>query len=107
MSSLSIIKISLTPLSYADTAAASPADAAAHRYKHSLPPLKPKAYNDTAMAELFVHEYQGEIRYNPSTGWLVWTGRRWEVSELKAIAEKLELVNRQLAEKIYEFYSEE
>ena len=59
-------------------------------------PLKPKAYNDTAMAELFVHEYQGEIRYNPSTGWLVWTGRRWEVSELKAQQRYIEFAKKVL-----------
>ena len=59
-------------------------------------PLKPKAYNDTAMAELFVHEYQGEIRYNPSTGWLVWTGKRWEVSELKAQQRYIEFAKKVL-----------
>jgi len=59
-------------------------------------PLRPKAYNDTAMAELFVHEYSGEVRYNPSTGWLVWTGKRWEVSELKAQQRYIEFVKKVL-----------
>lgn len=59
-------------------------------------PLKPKSYNDTSMAELFVREYQGEVRYNPSTGWLVWNGRKWEVSELKAQQRYIEFAKKAL-----------
>jgi len=59
-------------------------------------PLKPKSYNDMSMAELFVREYRGEVRYNPSTGWLVWNGQKWEVSELKAQQRYIEFAKKVL-----------
>ena len=57
-------------------------------------PLKPKSQNDVGMAELFVKEYKGEIRYSPSTGWLVWNGKQWEMSELKAEQKYMEFIKR-------------
>ncbi|MDD4291038.1 MAG: phage/plasmid primase, P4 family [Clostridia bacterium] len=57
-------------------------------------PLKPKSLNDVGMAELFVSEYRSEIRYNPSTGWLVWNGVQWEMSELKASQKYMEFIKR-------------
>ena len=47
-------------------------------------PLRPKAQNDTGMADLFVSKYGEELRYSKAMGWLVWNGRKWEMSELKA-----------------------
>ena len=59
-------------------------------------PLKPKTQNDIGMAELFVNEYRGEVRYSPATGWIVWDGTRWEPSELKAEQKYIEFVKRVL-----------
>lgn len=57
-------------------------------------PLRPKSQNDIGMAELFVREYKGEVRYSEATGWLVWNGRQWEVSDLKAEQRYLEFIKR-------------
>ena len=59
-------------------------------------PLKPKNQNDVGMAELFVNEYKGEMRYNSSTGWLVWNGKKWEISDLKAEQKYVEFIKRVL-----------
>lgn len=59
-------------------------------------PLKPKNQNDVGMAELFVSEYKGEMRYNSSTGWLVWNGKKWEISDLKAEQKYVEFIKRVL-----------
>lgn len=59
-------------------------------------PLKPDCQNDMGMAELFVKEYGGEVRYNPSTGWLVWNGKQWEISELKAQQRYIEFIKKVL-----------
>lgn len=57
-------------------------------------PLRPKSQNDIGMAELFVREYKSEVRYSEATGWLVWNGRQWEVSDLKAEQRYLEFIKR-------------
>ena len=48
------------------------------------PEFKPSNYSDLAMAELFSKHYIAELRYNKGTDWLVWNGKVWEMSELKA-----------------------
>ena len=58
--------------------------------------LKPKAQNDTGMADLFVQEYGAEIRFSKAMGWLVWNGKQWEVSELKAKQRYIEFVKKVL-----------
>lgn len=60
-------------------------------------PLKPKSQNDIGMAELFKKEYGKEIRYNNATGWLVWNGRQWEMSDLKAEQKYVDFVKRVFA----------
>lgn len=57
-------------------------------------PLRPKSQNDIGMAELFVCEYKSEVRYSEATGWLVWNGRQWETSDLKAEQRYLEFIKR-------------
>lgn len=57
-------------------------------------PLRPKSQNDIGMAELFVREYKSEVRYSEATGWLVWYGKQWEISDLKAEERYLEFIKR-------------
>lgn len=57
-------------------------------------PLRPKSQNDIGMAELFVRDYKTELRYSNATGWLVWNGQQWEVSDLKAEQKYLEFIKR-------------
>lgn len=47
-------------------------------------PFKPLVYTDMAMAELFANYIKNELRYNSGTDWLVWNGKVWEMSKLKA-----------------------
>lgn len=76
------------------------------------PTLHPKSQNDIGMAELFVREYKGEVRYSEATGWLVWNGKQWEMSDLKAEQRYLEFIKRvfEQAKKdvksAYELYSD-
>ena len=50
------------------------------------------------MAELFSHHYKDELRYNPGTDWLVWNGKVWEMSELKAQKKYFEFLKKVLSE---------
>lgn len=59
--------------------------------------MKPKNYSDVAMAELFANSYRETIRYNEGTSWLVWNGRKWEISELSAQQKYIEFINKLLA----------
>jgi len=59
-------------------------------------PLRPKSQNDTGMADLFVSEYKGEVRYNRAIGWLVWNGQQWECNDLKAQHCYMEFIKRVL-----------
>ena len=59
---------------------------------------KPSNYSDLAMAELFSHHYKDELRYNPGTDWLVWNGKVWEMSELKAQKKYIEFLKKVLSE---------
>ena len=58
--------------------------------------LKPENYSDMAMAELFAKVCKNIIRYNPATDWLVWNGRVWEMSELKAQQRYIEFIKKVL-----------
>ena len=58
--------------------------------------LKPENYSDMAMAELFAKVCKNIIRYNPATDWLVWNGRVWEMSELKAQQKYIEFIKKVL-----------
>lgn len=76
-------------------------------------PLRPKSQNDIGMAELFVREYKSEVRYSEATGWLVWNGKQWETSDLKAEQRYLEFIKRVFEEAkravktAYELYGED
>ncbi len=60
--------------------------------------LKPSDYSDVGQATVLAREYQGKLRYSPSTDFLVYNGRFWEESKPKAQAVAQELTTRQLEE---------
>lgn len=60
--------------------------------------LKPSDYSDVGQATVLAIEYEGKLRYSPSTDFLVYNGRFWEESKPKAQAVAQELTTRQLEE---------
>lgn len=60
--------------------------------------LKPSDYSDVGQATVLAREYEGKLRYSPSTDFLVYNGRIWEESKPKAQAVAQELTTRQLEE---------
>lgn len=60
--------------------------------------LKPSDYSDVGQATVLAKEYEGKLRYSPSTDFLVYNGRFWEESKPKAQAVAQELTTRQLEE---------
>ena len=60
--------------------------------------LKPSDYSDVGQAMVLAREYEGKLRYSPSTDFLVYNGRFWEESKPKAQAVAQELTTRQLEE---------
>lgn len=58
--------------------------------------FKPTNYSDVAMAKLFANSYKDEVRYNKGTDWLVWNGKVWEMSELKAQRKYIEFLEKVL-----------
>lgn len=60
--------------------------------------LKPSDYSDVGQATVLTREYEGKLRYSPSTDLLVYNGRFWEESKPKAQAVAQELTTRQLEE---------
>lgn len=60
--------------------------------------LKPSDYSDVGQATVLALEYEGKLRYSPSTDFLVYNGRFWEESKPKAQAVAQELTTRQLEE---------
>ncbi len=67
--------------------------------------LKPEKQTDMSMAELFAKSCKEVIRYNPSTDWLVWNGRVWEMSELKAQQRYIEFIKEVLDTAEIEMYN--
>jgi len=60
--------------------------------------LEPTDYTDVGEARVFIEQY-GEIsRYSAATKWLIYDGRKWNESELKAQGLAQELTDRQLEE---------
>ena len=53
---------------------------------------------DVGQATVLAREYEGKLRYSPSTDFLVYNGRFWEESKPKAQAVAQELTTRQLEE---------
>ena len=60
--------------------------------------LEPRDYTDVGEARVFVSQYGARSRYSTATKWLVYDGRKWNESELKAQGLAQELTDRQLAE---------
>ena len=60
--------------------------------------LKPSDYSDVGQATVLAREYEGKLRYSPSTDFLFYNGRFWEESKPKAQAVAQELTTRQLEE---------
>lgn len=60
--------------------------------------LEPSDYSDVGQATVLAREYEGKLRYSPSTDFLVYNGRFWEESKPKAQAVAQELTTRQLEE---------
>ena len=60
--------------------------------------LKPSDYSDVGQATVLAREYEGKLRYSPSTDFLIYNGRFWEESKPKAQAVAQELTTRQLEE---------
>lgn len=61
-------------------------------------PLIPSDYTDVGQARLFFLHYGSKVRFSPATKWLVYNGKKWEESELKAHALSQELTDKQLVE---------
>ncbi len=60
--------------------------------------LKPTDYSDVGQATVLAREYEGKLRYSPSTDFLVYNGRFWEESTPTAQAVAQELTTRLLVE---------
>lgn len=60
--------------------------------------LKPSDYSDVGQATVLSNEYEGKLRYSPSTDFLVYNGSFWEESKPKAQGIAQELTARQLEE---------
>ena len=60
--------------------------------------LEPLDYSDVGQATILAREYEGKLKYSPSTDFLVYNGSYWEESRSKAQAISQELTTRQLEE---------
>ena len=62
------------------------------------PDLQPGDYTDVGEARVFIDQYGSISRYSTATKWLIYDGRKWNESELKAQGLAQELTDRQLKE---------
>lgn len=60
--------------------------------------LEPLDYSDVGQATVLAKEYDNQLKYSPSTDFLVYNGSYWEESRSKAQAISQELTTRQLEE---------
>lgn len=60
--------------------------------------LEPSDYSDVGQAGVLAHEYDGTLKYSPSTDFLVYNGSYWEESKSKAQSIAQDLTTRQLEE---------
>ena len=60
--------------------------------------LEPLDYSDVGQATVLAKEYESQLKYSPSTDFLVYNGSYWEESRSKAQAISQELTSRQLEE---------
>lgn len=58
--------------------------------------IEPQDYTDVGQAHVLINQYGCKLRYSPATKWLVYDGKRWNESELKAQRLAQELTDRQL-----------
>lgn len=72
-----------------------PSEYAARDFAESL---QPTDYTDLGQARVFVSQYGSISRYSAATKWLVYDGKKWNESELKAQGLAQELTDRQLEE---------
>ena len=72
-----------------------PSEYAAQEFARSL---EPEDYTDVGQAQLFFVLYGGCVRYSSATKWLVYNGKKWDESELKAHGLAQQLTDKQLAE---------
>lgn len=60
--------------------------------------IEPSDYTDVGQAQLFFAQYSKCVRYSAATKWLVYNGKKWEESEIKARGLAQKLTDRQLDE---------
>ena len=60
--------------------------------------VEPSDYTDVGQAQLFIQHYGDRVRYSAATKWLVYGGKKWDESELKAHGLAQKLTDRQLDE---------
>lgn len=60
--------------------------------------LEPSDWTDLGQAAIFAAEYGDRAKYTPATKWIVFNGKVWQESELKARVLAQELTDRQLEE---------
>ena len=60
--------------------------------------LEPSDYTDVGQAVVLAREYGKIMRYSKATSWIVYTGKVWDESELKAHGLTQKLTTRQLKE---------
>lgn len=60
--------------------------------------LEPSDYTDVGEARVFIEQYGELARYSAATKWLIYDGRKWNESELKAQGLAQELTDKQLEE---------
>ena len=60
--------------------------------------LEPSDYTDVGQAQLFFRHYGDRVRFSTATKWLVFTGKKWDESVLKAHGLAQELTDKQLVE---------
>jgi P4 family phage/plasmid primase-like protien len=58
--------------------------------------LEPSDHTDVGQAEVLGHEYGKILRYSQATKWIIYNGKVWEESEIKAQGLAQELTERQL-----------
>lgn len=73
----------------------SPAEYVAQQFAQDV---EPSDYTDVGQAQLFFAHYGDRVRYSMATKWLVYNGKKWDESELKAHGLAQELTDKQLAE---------
>lgn len=66
--------------------------------RHKRRGIRLYEFSDVEQANIFCNEYGDRVRYSKATHFLVYTGKRWEESELKAQRLSQKLTDRQLKE---------